>query len=175
MPLDALFDAAQVLGSVAVGVSLIYVALQLRQAAAQFVRSDANATHAQHSAIRMAIVSDPEVARIWRAVLEDHGLPDPIDDLRAETLIAEHVWASFHVWDRTRHGLSKSLQWRRSMADDAARLIRTRRGSDWWDRVRSRFPEDFAEDLEPVARWVRVGAGPTVEPSAALPRLTAAT
>ncbi|MFO1014075.1 MAG: hypothetical protein U1E50_09955 [Caulobacteraceae bacterium] len=148
MSLTEIAEVSQIVGAIAVVVSLIYVAFQLRQTQAALVRAEANATQDQFSAIRLAIVSDPDVARLWRLALEGEASGEAVDELRVEYLIAEQMWASFHVWDRARRGLSASGDWTKTGARQLVRMLSTERGRTWWSRAKRGLAPAFVADLD---------------------------
>ena len=66
MTLAELSDISQALGAVAVIVSLIFVALQIRQNTRALKATSHHAVTDSFNAINTLIMSDPKVARIWR-------------------------------------------------------------------------------------------------------------
>jgi hypothetical protein len=105
MSLEQLSYLAQVVGSVAVILSLVFVGLQVRQNTAALQRNEHNSTMAQWTVIRMAIAGDRDIAELMTAGLHGTSAMDAADQLRLEQLLAEHAWAAFHIWDRTQRGV----------------------------------------------------------------------
>ena len=105
MSLEQLSYLAQIVASIAVVLSLIFVGFQIRQGTAELQRNEHNSTMAQWTIIRMAVVQSREVAELMTTGLQGTTELDAADQFRLDYLINEHVWASFHIWDRTRRGV----------------------------------------------------------------------
>jgi len=147
MSLEQISYIAQIVAAVAVVGSLIYVGLQLRQNTAQMERAEANATHAQQSAIRMAIVTNRDIAQLWLMGLSDDGELNSADELRFETLLEERVIAGWHIWDRVQRGLLTTVSSEGS-ASAIATFLSTRRGRAFWVNSRFRSGSAYAESPE---------------------------
>jgi hypothetical protein len=148
MSLEQVFYIAQIAGSVAVVISLIYVGLQPRQNTVQLLRGAQDATLTQSSAFRLAIVNSREVAELWTRGLADAEPLDAPDTLRLETLFTERAWISYHAWDRSRHGLAIKGQWERGAQRRLGGFLSTRRGSAWWAGYKAMFPPQYAADID---------------------------
>lgn len=102
MSLEQLSYKAQIIASVGVVLSLVFVGYQVRQSTAALQRGEHNSTMEQWTAIRMAIAENREVAELMTSGLNGTKPLDPTDQLRVDYLVNEYAWASFHIWDRTR-------------------------------------------------------------------------
>ena len=60
---------------------------------------------AQWTVIRMAIAKNRDIAELMTAGLHGERALDAADELRLENMLAENVWASFHIWERTQRGI----------------------------------------------------------------------
>ncbi len=112
MSLEQWSSLAQIVGSVGVMVSLIFVGQQIRRNTGALQREEHNSTMAQWTVIRMAIASDRDMAELMTAGLNGERAMDAADQLRLEQMLAENLWASFHIWERTRtaqNGARRSL------------------------------------------------------------------
>jgi hypothetical protein len=101
MSLEQLSYLAQIVGSVGVIVSLIFVGSQIKHNTAALQRNEHNSTMTQSTVIRMAIARDRSIAELMTAGLRGERTLDAADQLRLEHMLAEYAWASFHIWDRT--------------------------------------------------------------------------
>lgn len=144
--LERLALVSQVVGTVALVVSLIYVGLQLQQATHQLERQENNATQDHWQAIRLAIATNQNLARVWQAGLSGDSL-DATDTFRFQTLLAEHTWATYHIWDRTRLGIFESTEFMRGAAPPLAGWLCTPGGAAWWPSRRGRYPPGFVSDM----------------------------
>jgi hypothetical protein len=138
---------SQVIASVAVVVTLIYVGVQLQQNTAQLRRAENNATLTQFQAIRLSIVENRDVADLVARAIAGGQQLDPADALRLESLLSEFTWSSFHIWDRARSGLLDEDEFTRGAAPNLARLLCTEQGGAWWRGSRSQFVSGFVADV----------------------------
>ena len=105
MSFEQISYLAQIVASVGVIVSLIFVGLQIRQNTGVLQRNEHNSTMAQWTVIRMAIARNRDIAELMTAGLHGERAIDAADQLRLEQMLAEQAWAAFHIWDRTRRGI----------------------------------------------------------------------
>src|SRR5213075_1203485 len=105
MSFEQLSYLAQMVASVGVIMSLIFVGLQIRQNTGALQRNEHNSTMAQWTVIRMAIAKNREIAEMMTAGLHGESALDPADQLRLEQMLSENVWAAFHIWERTQRGI----------------------------------------------------------------------
>jgi hypothetical protein len=105
MSFEQLSYLAQMVASVGVIVSLIFVGLQIRQNTGALQRNEHNSTMAQWTVIRMAIAKHRDIAKLMTTGLHGEGALDPADQLRLEQMLQENAWASFHIWERTQRGI----------------------------------------------------------------------
>src|SRR3954466_5893625 len=105
MSFEQISYLAQIVASLAVVASLIFVALQIKQNTAALQRNEHNSTMAQWTVIRMAIAKHRDIAELMTAGLRGERVPDAADQLRLEQLLQENAWASFHIWERTERGI----------------------------------------------------------------------
>ena len=78
---------AQIVASVAVVASLIFVGLQIKQNTAALERNEHNSTMAQWTVIRMAIVKHRDIAELMTAGLHGERALDAADQLRLEQML----------------------------------------------------------------------------------------
>ena len=136
MSLDQWSALAQILGSVGVIVSLVFVGLQIRQNTSAIARNEHNNTMAQWTIVRMAIAQHRDMAELMTAGLGGERELDAADELRLEQLLAEYAWASFHIWDRTQRGVFAKGTCEATGGPLLAIVLRTPRGSAWWTRAK---------------------------------------
>ena len=105
MSFEHISNLAQIVASVGVIVSLIFVGLQIKQNTATLQRNEHNSTMAQWTVIRMAIARNRDIAELMTAGLQGERALDAADRLRLEQLLAEQAWTAFQVWDRAQRGI----------------------------------------------------------------------
>jgi hypothetical protein len=105
MSFEQLSYLAQMVASVGVIVSLIFVGLQIKQNTGALQRNEHNSTMAQWTVIRMAFAKNRDIAELMTSGLNEERTLDAADQLRLEQMLAENAWASFHIWERTQRGI----------------------------------------------------------------------
>jgi len=132
MSLDQWSNLAQIVGSVGVILSLIFVGLQIRQNTSELQRNEHNSTMAQWTVIRMAIATNRDMAELMTAGLRGSNAIDAADQLRLEQMLSEYAWASFHIWDRTQRGVFPKGTFEMTAGPLLGDVLRTARGGAWW-------------------------------------------
>src|SRR4029078_4245325 len=100
MSFEQISYLAQIVASVGVVVSLIFVGLQIRQNTSALQRNEHNSTMAQWTVSRQAIATNRDIAELMAVGLLGETPLDGADRLRLEQMLQEYAWASFHIWDR---------------------------------------------------------------------------
>jgi len=132
MSFQQLADLAQIVASIGVIVSLIFVGLQIRHNTGALQRNEHNSTMTQWSVIRMAIARDRDLAELMTAGLHGERALDAANQLRLEQMLAEYAWASFHIWDRTQRRVFPKGTFELTAGPLLCSLLRTTRGEAWW-------------------------------------------
>jgi len=149
MSFQQLADLAQIVASIGVIVSLIFVGLQIRHNTGALQRNEHNATMAQWTVIRMAIAKDRDIAELMTAGLHGERSMDAADQLRLEQMLAEYAWASFHIWDRTQRGVFPKGTFEATAGVMMCDLLRTQRGEAWWRSAKHvGFIPGFVADVD---------------------------
>jgi hypothetical protein len=136
MSLEQLSYLAQIVGTVGVIVSLLFVGLQVRQNTRALQRAEHNSTMTQWTVIRMAILRDREVAELFTAGLNGERGLDAADQLRLKQLLQEHAWAAFHIWDRTQRGVFPPGTFEMTGGALLRKVLGTTGGNAWWQTAR---------------------------------------
>jgi hypothetical protein len=129
-------DLAQLVGAIAVVLSLVFVGLQVRQNTAALQRNEHNSTMAQWTVIRMAVVQNRELADLMTAGLHGERTLDAADQLRLEQFLQEHLWAGFHIWDRTQRGVFAKGTFELTAGALLHQVLATPGGGAWWARAK---------------------------------------
>jgi hypothetical protein len=133
MTADQLSVLTQIIGTLGVVVSLVFVGLQIRQNTGALQRGEHNSTMSQWTVIRMGIAGDRSLAELMTAGLSGERALDAADQLRLEQLLAEYTWAAFHIWDRTQRGVFPPGTFEATGGALLATVLRTPRGGAWWE------------------------------------------
>ena len=149
MSLEQFSYFAQIIGSVGIVISLIFVGLQVRQNTRALQRNEHNSTMEQWTVIRMAIAKDRSIAEFMTAGLDGERVLDAADQLRLEQMLAEYAWAAFHIWDRTQRGVFPQGTFELTGGALFCSVLRTARGGAWWQGAKnSGFIPGFVLDVD---------------------------
>jgi hypothetical protein len=136
MLLEQLSYLAQIIGSIGVVLSLVFVGLQVRQNTAALQRNEHNSTMEQWTVIRMAIVENRDIAEFMTDGLSGRRELDAADQLRLEQFLQEQAWAAFHIWDRTQRGVFPKGTFEATGGALFGGLLKTPYGEVWWRDVK---------------------------------------
>ena len=151
MSFEQISYLAQIVASVAVVASLIFVALQIKQNTAALQRNEHNSTMEQWTVIRMAIAQHRDIAELMTAGLEGEKKLDAADQLRLEQMLQENAWAAFHIWDRTQRGIFPKGTFEATGGALLGTLLRTPGGGTWWRKAKHvGFHPAFVLDVDAV-------------------------
>jgi hypothetical protein len=151
MSFEQISYLAQIVASVGVVVSLIFVGLQIRQNTAELQRNEHNSTMEQWTVIRQAIAQNRDIAELMTAGLHGERALDAADQLRLEQMLQENAWASFHIWERTQRGIFPKGTFEATAGELLATLLRTPGGENWWRKAKHiGFPPGFVSDVDAV-------------------------
>ena len=149
MSFEQISYLAQIVASVAVVASLIFVALQIKQNTAALQRNEHNSTMEQWTVIRMAIAKHRDIAELMTAGLHGESPLDAADQLRLEQMLQETTWASFHIWERTQRGIFPKGTFELSCGAHLCGLLTTQGGRTWWRSAKQTgFPPSFVLDVD---------------------------
>jgi hypothetical protein len=168
MSFEQISYLAQIVASVGVIVSLIFVGLQIKHNTGTLQRNEHNSTMAQWTVIRMAIAKNRDIAELMTAGLDGERGMDAADQLRLEQMLAEYAWASFHIWDRTQRGVFPKGTFELTTGPFLCGLLGTARGGTWWRSAKhTGFIPGFVSDVDAVLAkngGASVVMNPTKEP-----------
>jgi hypothetical protein len=151
MSFEQLSYLAQIVASVAVIMSLIFVALQIKQNTGALQRNEHNSTMAQWTVIRMAIAANRDIAELMTAGLHGERALDAADQLRLEQMLQEYAWAAFHIWDRTQRGVFPKGTFEATAGPLLCDVLGTVRGRTWWRSAKhTGFIPGFVLDVDAV-------------------------
>jgi hypothetical protein len=158
MSLEQLSYLAQIIASVGVIASLVFVGFQIKHNTAALQRNEHNSTMAQWTVIRQAIATNRDVAELMTAGLRGESALDAADQLRLEHFLNEILWASFHIWDRTQRGVFPKGTFELSTGQYLKEMLGTPRGGAWWGTAKkSAFPPPFVADVDALLGPSRTG------------------
>ena len=149
MTLEQLAYLAQILGSIGVIVSLLFVGSQIKQNTRALERDEHNSTMTQWTVIRQAIATDRDMAELMTAGLSGERTLDAVDQLRLGQMLQECAWASFHIWDRMKRGVFPKGTFEATAGVYLCDLLKTVGGQAWWNSAKlSGFVPEFVADVD---------------------------
>lgn len=151
MTLQDFASFAELISSIAVMAALIFVAFQIRQTNTLLQRGEENVTMEEWSRIRLSIVENHDVAKIWQARLDDTAELDATQLVRLHTLLEEYLWAAYHIWDRTRRNLFLHGRFEETMPV-LRQYLNNPHGTEWWTAAKVNYPPTYVKDVEAILR-----------------------
>jgi hypothetical protein len=151
MSFEQLSYLAQIVASVGVLASLIFVGLQIKHNTGALERNEHNSTMAQWTVIRMAIAKNRDIAELMTSGLHGERDLDAANQLRLEQMLQENAWASFHIWERTQRGIFPKGTFEATAGALLCSLLTTPRGEAWWRSAKHvGFIPGFVSDVDAV-------------------------
>ena len=151
MSFEQLSYLAQIVASLGVIASLIFVGLQIKHNTGALQRNEHNSTMAQWTVLRQAIAGNRDIAELMTAGLNGERDLDAADQLRLEQMLQEYAWASFHIWDRTQRGVFPKGTFEATAGVFLCGLLTTPRGKAWWRGAKDKgFIPAFVADVDAV-------------------------
>jgi len=151
MSFEQLSYLAQIVASVGVLASLIFVGLQIKHNTGALERNEHNSTMAQWTVIRMAIAKNRDIAELMTSGLHGERDLDAANQLRLEQMLQENAWASFHIWERTQRGIFPKGTFEATAGPLLSGLLKTVRGEAWWRSAKHiGFIPAFVADVDAV-------------------------
>src|ERR1700758_2170641 len=132
MSFEQISYLAQIVASVGVVVSLIFVGLQIKQNTRALQRTEHNSMMEQWTVIRQAIAQNRDIAELMTAGLQGERALDAADQLRLEQMLQENAWGAFHIWDRTQRGIFPTGTFEATGGALLCSLLKTASGATWW-------------------------------------------
>ena len=152
---EAIGAIGEIVGAIAVVLSLVYLAAQIRQNTRQ-VEEQArtqrqNGLLAARSAFtewRTLVIQDPAIAALWRKGSESLELLNEDERTQMDFLLIDFFWAFATVWIQMSEGLVDESLWKLSR-DNVALYARPGVRS-WWSSSphRNEYPVEFARSID---------------------------
>jgi hypothetical protein len=147
LDLQTLGNLGDFVGGVAVIVSLLYLAVQIRQNTRMLKASALAAVTDAYISFNRLLGSDPAVARVFQVGLEDFASLAE-DEKRQFLNLLRAAFAGYeHVFQNFRGGLIEPEVWQRIVRDGTLLLARPHIRI-WWEARKSVYTESFVRALE---------------------------
>ena len=151
MDITTLAAWGEFLGGIAVVVSLVYLAGQIRQNSKLLRASTASATHATEADFSSLVVQDSEVARIFREGMADRSSLSEDDMQRFDALLTMGLTANSQEYQFFVDGvMARSIWEHRTLG--LRRMFRLPGYRQWWNEWGDTFPEEFQNVIDGLIR-----------------------
>ena len=148
---DAIGAIGEIVGALAVFLTLGYLAVQIRQNTKAVRASALDSSVNAVNAVRVAMFESAEVSALYRRGLES---PDELDDdekMRFRLLVHTILWTVWNIYAQTEYGdLSKST-WE-AQVPLLDRIITSRGGIWFWGKYQLEFEETFRNEVDRVIK-----------------------
>ena len=156
MTLQDLGNLGEFIGAVAVVLSLVYVAYQLRQNTRQMAEHSrslrlaaVDATADQFSKFRHPLNRDPQVASLWLRARADYSALSPEEQVQAGAMFLELFFAHQAIFVRIYEGAMEREHWERQ-ARVISSDLRTPGIQAWWSRANRIFDPRFVSAVDEI-------------------------
>ena len=146
---DALGAIGEVVGALAVVLTLAYLAVQIRQNT-KSVRSGAlDNSITTISAARQAVFESAEVSDIYHRGLQSHDNLDEVELLRFRLTMQNALWGIWNIYAQGElTGLSRGV-WE-AQKPFVLRILLTPGGAWFWTTYKNEFEESFATEIDRI-------------------------
>ncbi len=154
---DTIGAFSELIGAVAVVISLVYLAIQIRQNTRQVEESTIQGRAAAlHSSLsyavdnRIATFSDENTASIYLRGLKDAESLNELEQLRFRLIFANVVDAGWNMYSQSKMTGFSPEAWK-AQARTIIRLLDTNGGKWFWDNYGSEYHQDFRIEIERIS------------------------
>ncbi len=145
MTISDLGSIGEFVSSIAVVLSLLYLAFQVRQNTSQMKRAEMNATYEQSNATRQALL-DESIAELAVKTNESPGELTPAELIRMDALMNMAMWNNYNIWDRVKAGVMEPRHWETiKVALDSGSNDFSR---SWWESNKWQFDSSFVDEVD---------------------------
>lgn len=146
MTLQDWASLGEIVGAVGVIASLLYLAVQVKQARRVALAENVREVQEKYSRLALLLAENGELARIFHTGCEDIGKLDPVEQDRFNHVLGLHMLAFIEIHTAWTGGLMDGDLYRR-WRSAIAMVMRTPGASAWWDTARGLFQADAVQAL----------------------------
>ena len=153
--IDQLGSLGEFISSIAVVISLIYLAVQVRHNSTQMrenvkalQRNEMNETMRSYSNIRGQLMANESLADIIVRARTDFGSLSESEKERVRAYLTELVWMNYHIWKRTHDGFMDQGSWTRGQKQVIASMIVQPIGAQVWKQAKTFLEPAYVEEVE---------------------------
>lgn len=153
----AIGAVGELLGAIAVVVSIVYLATQVRQNAREIdhqtsalLGGSLSASESLASNFRNTLARDPQVASLWRRASDDYSSLSPDEQTQAHWLFSDLFWIFQGLHLRLGQGTVDETSW--ALVELNVREYMNMPGMrQWWPRGKANYTPEFCAAVELVA------------------------
>jgi hypothetical protein len=151
MDWNAVGAIGEIIGALAVFLTLGYLAVQIRQNT-KAVRASAldSSVHAVN-AVRVAMFESAEVTALYRKGLEAFDELDDDERMRFRLLVHTILWSVWNIYAQTEYGGLSSSTWE-AQVPLLDRILNSRGGLWFWNEYQMEFEETFRKEVSKVIK-----------------------
>ena len=150
MTIEDLGNIGEFVGSIAVLVTLVYLAIQVRQSteqardnAADIRQTGLGQIFEMHSKHRFFIASSIDNSRMVKIGLANYDALDDDERHQFDYFMWDVTWTYVVTWSRFKDGVLSQEVWDASFADYVGHWVGQSGGVAWWRTTAHTFPSDF--------------------------------
>ena len=151
MDITTLAAWGEFLGGIAVVVSLVYLAGQIRQNSRLLRTSTASTSSSVMNDNLTLIVQDPEVARIYRDGMTDRSCLSEVDQLRFDALVMMQIGGLQQEYQFAADGVIGPALWE-SRKRMMSGFLQRPGVKEWWSQTRYGFSDEYSDFLDGLSR-----------------------
>ncbi len=147
---DALGAIAELLGAVAVLMTLIYLALQIRQNTKAVKSAALDSAIESVNSARLTLADNAELSELFlRGSTNPNSLTD-LDELRFRVLLQTFMWSAWNVYSQSK---SADIGIWNTQRKAIERILGTPGGQRFYDHFSSEFDEEFRAEVCRLMGW----------------------
>ena len=148
---DAIGAIGEVVGALAVFITLGYLAVQIRQNTKAVRATALDSGVNSVNAVRVAMFENAEVASFYIRGLENPDKLPPEERVRFRILLHTIFWAVWNLYAQSAHGGLSRTPWT-AQVPLIVRILDTPGGAWFWDDYRMEFDEVFRQEVERIMK-----------------------
>ena len=154
---EAIGAVAEAAGALGVLVSIVYLALQVKQNTEESRIARAQSLNTANADANALVANNPELSVIVRSGMIDFEALSESDKFRFSTIFFSFMTKYDFSYHQRKSGRLDEVFWKRTESE--IRTFLTLPGSrHWWTRDRSRFSAEFADYVDRILAGSEVGS-----------------
>jgi hypothetical protein len=149
MDWDAIGAVGEIIGALAVLVTLVYLARQIRQNTGALRAAALNSSIQAASLIRSEMFNSEELSELF---LLGSSRPDELDEVQAyrfRNIVSNMLWAIWNFYSQYRYADLSDEAWQ-SQKYVIVRILSTPGGARYWEQSKQEFDTQFVEVIDQI-------------------------